>query len=611
MINYPLNVTIDTNIFEENKFDFGPDGTMNLLIKNVQNGKIKLVLSNIVIKEVEKHICKCVDDVCGKARKLRKEYLSILPEQYLSNIGMEMYIQLPDKETVHRSAKDIFFKFLEDCNVERLDTSGINLEKILEDYFSIRPPFENSEKKRKEFPDAFIAEEIRNRFGNDEIVAIVSKDNGLINACSNSKNHLFFSSLGELFNTLYENDKEYAAMINLIKNNNDSIIQNIRTKIDESCIEVRGLSYDKDGIVDGYDYDEIYLEHCYLSGVKIHTIEDIDENIVTASLWIYGNISVNCYFQDFEKAYWDSEEKEYPFVETRHMLEKHSTRFACRIEVNRKTSEIRVLPFKIILGGDSRKSRIEIDDEQENLYQELEDTDREELGFCSLSKYGDMLEDCLNESNMAKEMIQLFEQYNNISSCYEDLAILYDDIYEQINIEEEELFKEFVLALSSQKKCISIDFSEEDINKLFDETRGWLDSRLEVITEKMDRRLPDCIEYGESISILGANCEIYTLTLGELQGIPEAGSEEQIEISISLNEEIVAKGYVTLTVGYLNFDEDGGAADGLEDNIDYEVYDILNVLKDLISELKEELDNEQELANFVENCLRQKHEELI
>ena len=52
MINYPLNVTIDTNIFEENKFDFGPDGTMNLLIKNVQNGKIKLVLSNIVIKEV-------------------------------------------------------------------------------------------------------------------------------------------------------------------------------------------------------------------------------------------------------------------------------------------------------------------------------------------------------------------------------------------------------------------------------------------------------------------------------------------------------------------------------------------------------------------------------
>ena len=67
MIKYPLNVTIDTNIFEANKFDFGTDSTMRLLVKNVQNGKIKLVLSNIVISEVEKHICRRVDDEIGRA----------------------------------------------------------------------------------------------------------------------------------------------------------------------------------------------------------------------------------------------------------------------------------------------------------------------------------------------------------------------------------------------------------------------------------------------------------------------------------------------------------------------------------------------------------------
>ena len=49
MIKYPLNVTIDTNIFEASKFDFGTDSTMRLLVKNVQNGKIKLVLSNIAV----------------------------------------------------------------------------------------------------------------------------------------------------------------------------------------------------------------------------------------------------------------------------------------------------------------------------------------------------------------------------------------------------------------------------------------------------------------------------------------------------------------------------------------------------------------------------------
>lgn len=608
MIKYPLNVTIDTNVFEANKFDFGSDSTMSLLVKNVQNGKIKLVLSNIVISEVENHICRCVDNVCGKARKLRKEYLDILPEQYLADIGMGIYVQIPDKKTIHQNAKDVFARFLEDCKVERLDTGSINLEEILEDYFAVRPPFENSEKKRKEFPDAFIAEEIRKRFGSDEIVAIVSQDNGFKKACTNSKNHLFFSSLGDLFNTLSKNEEEYTAALELIKSNNDSIIQTIRGMIDDCCIEVHGLSYDRDGIVDGYDYDETYLEHCYLSGMRLHTIDDIDGDIITASLWIHGNMAVNCYFKDFDNAPWDSEEKEYVFVEERHILEKHNARFACRIELNSKTEEIRVLPFKIVLGGDSRKSRVEINDEQEDFYKELEDADREELGFVPLSQYSDMLEEDLNESSMAQAIFQLFEQYNDISSSYEELAILYDEIYTWVESKMKEGdAKAFITALSFEKS-IPIDFAEKDTDKLLNEVKKWLDDKLDMVSERMEQNLPDCIEYGENISILGTNSRVYTLSLDELHGTPEAGSEEQIEVSLLSDKEILARGYVKLIVGYLDFDEDGGAADGIEDSIDYEVDDVLDALKDLISDLKEELVNEQELANSFANCLKQKNE---
>lgn len=608
MIKYPLNVTIDTNVFEANKFDFGTDSTMSLLVKNVQNGKIKLVLSNIVLSEVEKHICRCVDDVCGKARKLRKEYLDILPEQYLADIGMGIYVQIPDKKTIHQSAKDVFEKFLEDCKVERLDTGSINLEEILEDYFAVRPPFENSEKKRKEFPDAFIAEEIRKRFGSDEVVAIVSQDNGFKKACTNSKNHLFFSSLGDLFNTLSKNEEEYNAALELIKSNNDSIIHTIKGLIDDSCVEVHGLSYDRDGIADGYDYDETYLEHCYLSGVRVHTIDDIDGDIITASLWIHGNMSVNCYFKDYDNASWDSDEKEYVCVEVRHILEKHNARFDCRIELNSKTEEIRVLPFKIVLGGDSRKSRVEINDEREDFYRELEDVEREELGFLPLSQYSDMLEDDLNESSMAQAIFKLFEQYNDISSSYEELAILYDECRSQAKSKmEEDDAKAFITALSFEKN-IPIDFTEKDTDKLLDKIREWLDGKFDMVSERMERNLPDCIEYGENISILGTNCRAYTLSIDEIHGTLEAGSEEQIEVSLLSDKEILAKGYVKLTVGYLDFDEDGGAADGIEDSIDYEVDDVLDALKDLILDLKEELVNEQEIANSFENCLKQKNE---
>ena len=38
------------------------------------------------------------------------------------------------------------------------------------------------------------------------------------------------------------------------------------------------------------------------------------------------------------------------------------------------------------------------------------------------------------------------------------------------------------------------------------------------------------------------------------------------------------RGYIKLIVGYLNFDEDGGASDGTSDEIIYEYKDILNAL---------------------------------
>lgn len=608
MIKYPLNVTIDTNIFEANQFNFGTDSTMSLLVKNVQNGKIKLVLSNIVISEVEKHICQRVDNICGKARKLRKEYLDILPEQYLTDIGMGLYVQIPEKGPIHQSAKEVFEKFLDDCKVERLDTSNIKLEEILDNYFAVLPPFENSEKKRKEFPDAFIAEEIKQRFGSDEIVAIISQDKGFKKACCDSKNHLFFSSLGELYNTLSKNEEEYDAAHELIKSNCDSIIQTIKGMIDDGCIEVRGLSYDKDGIAEGYDYSETYLEHCHLSGMRLHTIDDIDGDIITASLWIQGNMAVNCYFEDFDNSPWDPEEKEYIYVDVKHILEKHDARFACRIELNRKTNELRVLPFKVILGGDSRKSREEIDDEQEAFYKDLEDADREESGFLPLSQYSVMLADNMNESSMAQAILELFEQYNDISSAYEDLSIKYDEICSQAKNEmEADEAKAFIAALSSDTR-IPIDFSDKGIDELLDEIRMWLDSKYDMVSDRTERKLPDFIEYGEKISILGVDEKSYTLSFDELHGTPEAGSEEQIEVSLMSDKETVARGCVKLTVGYINFDEDGGASDGIEDSIDYEVEDVLNALKVLISDLKEELGCEQKLANSIEECLKLKKE---
>lgn len=55
MFKYPLSVTVDTNIFDAAKFDLSENSTIRLLENYVKDGKIQVVLSDIVIRESKAH----------------------------------------------------------------------------------------------------------------------------------------------------------------------------------------------------------------------------------------------------------------------------------------------------------------------------------------------------------------------------------------------------------------------------------------------------------------------------------------------------------------------------------------------------------------------------
>ena len=205
---------------------------------------------------------------------------------------------------------------------------------------------------------------------------------------------------------------------------------------------------------------------------------------------------------------------------------------------------------------------------------------------------------------MAKAMLVLFGKYNSISLAYEDLLIVYEDFCELVKNGIDENEAQSIISALSSAKNIPIDFANRVTDELFDEIRRWLDSKYDILSDRTNRQLPDNIEYGEHISIVGVNCRLFTLSIGKLLGRLEAGSEEQIDVSLISGKETVARGCVKITVGYLNFDEDGGAADGIDDSIVYEVDDVLYALQKLISELNEELVYEQKLANSLEECMK-------
>ena len=100
MLNYPISVTIDTNIFDAAKYNFGENSTLNLLSNHVKNGKIKIVLSEIVIREARAHISKQVEAVCGIVKKLNKEVLKESTECLVKYIGLDNVLEIEtDKDT--------------------------------------------------------------------------------------------------------------------------------------------------------------------------------------------------------------------------------------------------------------------------------------------------------------------------------------------------------------------------------------------------------------------------------------------------------------------------------------------------------------------------------
>lgn len=609
MFKYPLAVTIDTNIFDAAKFNLGDASTLRILENYVRRGKIKVILSNIVIQESKKHIAKRVKEVCEIVNKAGNSALKVYNEHLISRIGLnEMFKIVEREDDIIANEEKVFDDFLRAINAEILGADLIDVGLVLGDYFETKPPFENSEKKKSEFPDAFIAQQIRKRFGETEEVVIISNDKGFIRACGESENHLFFSSLGKLYNAISKEDAAYDETMAVIKDLQLRISAAVKEYIkDNENIDVHGLSYDKDGIESGYDYNEFYLHGISDVTFSVHSVDEISDNISIVTLSCKADISADCYYEDYANAPWDPEEKEYVFVDTIKMREEHKARFGCRIEIDRAEKTFKVFPFTVILGGDSRRNRYEVEEHPvEDDEEEIRDMDREALGFQALGSYESYLEDNLPDSHFYADIIARFEEINGLYRKYDDCCISFDDLLTELNTanpkEIIKLIYERLLEISDIPHIANIEnITDSDI----EEIQAWANAQYERVSEIADiDALPDAMSFGETVVIKGVDGSKASLSIGDNQISPDEGNEEVIDICFSNGDENTTSGYIKLTVGYLNFDEDGGAADGISDEVEYEYHDILKELDNFIYAQNCLIEKDTRIAEIISEAIK-------
>lgn len=143
------------------------------------------------------------------------------------------------------------------------------------------------------------------------------------------------------------------------------------------------------------------------------------------------------------------------------------------------------------------------------------------------------------------------------------------------------------------------DITEEVIEQIV----LWLEKRCDELGIFVDaNNLPDTINYGEDVSFLGAEDEKIMFSIDAINIHPSEGVEEYIDISLSCASWTEAyKGYVKLTVGYMNYNDDGGVTDGLSDEIDYYYERIVDKLDEVIIELQKRLDLQHDFSYVFED----------
>lgn len=382
MLNYPISVFVDTNVFDKCKYHLGPNGVLQMLKTLNKNGKVKLYISNIVLGETDRHIRSLADNTYKVLESAQKEARKIISPTLLEGTAIESYFSFPTADGIKEAAIRKFQKYINDMNTVVLDNSGVDLEQVVRDYFDGNPPFELKEKKKNEFPDAIMISKLKASFSKTNPIWIVSEDKGFRKSFQGLDGFNCVSILNELFDMINKQDRQfiYDEVQRLFINVDflDKLKDDIKFEIEDVGVDINGVDCDRSGYCEGFEYNEIIIEDISEFEIELSSIDEIDDEIVVVSVLCNAEFKAYCSFDDYENSIWDSEEKEYLFLERGEVEEVHNAKFECvlRLNANNESSDLKLQLEKILhdieLDQYTRISREFVEPEDPRLMAEAE-----------------------------------------------------------------------------------------------------------------------------------------------------------------------------------------------------------------------------------------------
>lgn len=321
-------VFIDTSVFKANNY-FSATSKINKLAELASKGRISIVLTSITKAEIIKHLTRDIENVRKSVKKKDNEVLRNIK-------GTDEYFSALDEMDAEKTANELVKTFIQRIGAYVIGLEYCkDIEGIFRKYFKQEFPF--SEKKQKEFPDAFALAALegynhRSRYK----MIVLSTDSDMQNYESDE---LYAVDYKKYISEKMSEDVDLSALYTELSSNSERLKDELKNEIEE-FLDDQSLYYDRveNGDIHYISVSDVCVD---FNADEVYINESNDETI-EFELEIHVSYRVSISYDDYTNATYDNEDKEWYGAEftTEYFEESGRTVVSMRFDKQSKDIEI-------------------------------------------------------------------------------------------------------------------------------------------------------------------------------------------------------------------------------------------------------------------------------
>ena len=297
-------VFFDTSVFITENFFAGRK--LQAFLKHQARGEIKLLTTNITVKEAVRNLDENLDDSHSAFKRCLRD-LDTKAKTFKNIASLNDFFWLKENFSFSEERDQLIAKFKEQVS-KHFQTIPIQSDftaLIIDDYFDSNPPFDvNKKEKKSEFPDAFVLHSLAAWAKNNKsLVYVVSTDGDMQNFESDYLINVkeYEELLTDISYTF--SDKNIEEKINkVIEEKEKEIIAETRTLFEENF---PSSGFD---LSQGFEYETNGMEK-FEAYVESHNVLYIEDDSAAIELIVPVEYAVDTEYEDTSMGWYDREDE--------------------------------------------------------------------------------------------------------------------------------------------------------------------------------------------------------------------------------------------------------------------------------------------------------------